>query len=113
MEIILFDKEYGFYEKEQILGKEGHFITSPLISEYFSHCVARNFIQIYNEEKLNNILECGAGNAELAINLLKYLKNKRVLPNKYYFFEKSSHFIDKQKIAIKELELDNSVEFVF
>ena len=28
MEIILFDKDYGLYEKEPVLGKEVHFIPS-------------------------------------------------------------------------------------
>ena len=113
MEMILFDKDYGFYEKEHVLGKEGHYITSPLISKYFSHCIAKNFIQVYNEEKLENILEIGAGDARLAINLIDYLKTKEVLPKRYYFFEKSSRFINQQKTAIRELRLDNSIEFVW
>ena len=35
MEIILFDKDYGLYEKDQVIGKDGHFITSPLVSKHF------------------------------------------------------------------------------
>ena len=31
-------------------------------------------------------------------------------PSKYYFFEKSSRLINEQKMAIKELELDEIVE---
>ena len=74
MEIILFDKDYGIYEKDQVLGKEGHFITSPLVSKHFSHCIAKNFIHVSNNEKINYILEFGAGNAELARDLILYLK---------------------------------------
>ena len=76
MEIILFDKDYGLYEKDQVLGKEGHFITSPLVSKHFSHCIAKNFIRASNDEKINNILEFGAGNAELAIDLILYLEDQ-------------------------------------
>ena len=47
MEIILFDKDYGLYEKGQVLGQEGHFITSPLVSKHFSHCIAKNFIRVF------------------------------------------------------------------
>ena len=43
MEIILFDKDYGLYEKDRVLGKEGHFTTSPLVSKHFSHCIAKKF----------------------------------------------------------------------
>ena len=56
MEIILFDKDYGLYEKDQVLGKEGHFITSPLVSKHFSQCIAKNFIKVSNDEKINYIL---------------------------------------------------------
>ena len=70
MEIVLFDKEYGFYEKENIFGASGHFITSPLISRHFSHCVAKNYIKVFKEEKLDNIVEFGAGDAELSKNLI-------------------------------------------
>jgi len=65
MEIVLFDKDYGFYESGNVLGADGHFITSPLVSKYFSHCIAKNFIKVFEAEKLNNIVEIGAGNAEL------------------------------------------------
>ena len=78
MEIILFDKDYGLYEKDQVLGKEGHFITSPLVSKHFSHCIAKNFIRASNDEKINYILEIGAGNAELARDLILYLEKKNV-----------------------------------
>ena len=61
MEIILFDKDYGLYEKEPVLGKEGHFITSPLVSKHFSHCIAKNYIRVSNDEKINYVLEFGAG----------------------------------------------------
>ena len=81
MEIILFDKDYGLYEKEPVLGKEGHFITSPLVSKHFSHCIAKNFIKVSNDEKINYILEFGAGNAELARDLILYLKKKKTSRN--------------------------------
>ena len=76
MEIILFDKDYGIYEKDNVLGKDGHFITSPLVSKHFSHCIAKNFVKIYNDEKIEYILELGAGNAELARDLIIYLKKE-------------------------------------
>ena len=35
MEIILFDKDYGIYEKDNVL-KDGHFV---IIFQTFSHCI--------------------------------------------------------------------------
>jgi len=113
MEIVLFDKEHGFYEKENILGKYGHFITSPLISKHFSNCIAKNYIQVCKEEKLNNIVELGAGDAELSKNLIHYLKDKKYLPKKYYFFDKSSFLISKQKKVIKDLDFKNDIDFIW
>ena len=113
MEIILFDKDYGLYEKDQVLGKEGHFITSPLVSKHFSHCIAKNFIRVFNVEKINYILELGAGNAELARDLILYLKKKKCLPKRYYFLEKSSNLTKIQKKVIDALELGGSVDFIW
>jgi len=113
MEIVLFDKDYGFYENERVLGEYGHFITSPLISKYFSHCIARNFIKVLEHEKLDNIVEIGAGNAELSKNLILYLKNTEYLPKKYYFLDRSLQLIAKQKEIINTLNLEKSVDFIW
>ena len=113
MEIVLFDKEYGFYENKNIFGKEGHFITSPLISKYFSHCIAKNFISVCEQEKIDNIVEFGAGNAKLALDLILHLKDKKCLPQKYYFFEKSSKLIDTQKEIINNLNLNEFLDFIW
>ena len=113
MEIVLFDKDYGFYENGKVLGEDGHFITSPLVSKYFSHCIAKNFIKVFEDEKLNNIVEIGAGNAELSKNLIIYLKNKKCLPKKYYFLDRSLHLINKQREIINELNLEESMDFIW
>ncbi len=113
MEIALFDKKFGFYEKKRIFGSDGHFITSPSISKYFSHCIAKNFIHAFKDEKLGNIVEIGAGNANLAVTLLNYLKNKKYLPKKYYFLDKSLHLVKKQKEVINNLNLYESVDFIW
>ncbi len=113
MEIVLFDKEYGFYEKENVFGAGGHFTTSPLISRHFSHCIAKNYIKVFKEEKLENIVEFGAGNAELSKNLIYYLKDKKYLPKKYYFFDKSLFLTNKQKKIIKDLNLTDDIDFIW
>jgi len=113
MEIILFDKDYGLYEKDQVIGKDGHFITSPLVSKHFSHCIAKNFVRVSNEEKISNILEFGAGNAELARDLILYLKKKECLPKRYYFLEKSSKLTKIQKKVVDALELGGSIDFIW
>ena len=113
MEIILFDKDYGLYEKDHVVGKEGHFITSPLVSKHFSHCIAKDFVRVSNGEKISNILEFGAGNGKLARDLILYLKERESLPKRYYFLEKSSNLTKIQKKVIDALELGGSVDFIW
>ena len=86
MEMILLIKNMVFM-REQVLGKEGHYITSPLVSEHFSQCIAKNFIEVYKQEKLENIIEYGAGNAKLALDLIQYLKNRQTFTNKILFLK--------------------------
>ena len=76
MEFILFDKEYGLYENHEILGEKGHFITSPLVSKHFSHCIAKHYIK---ESTFDTIVELGGGDASLACDLLFYLKDRNCL----------------------------------
>ena len=111
--MILFDEDHGIYEKEQPIGVQGHFITSPLVSRYFSHSIAKNFIEVSRQEKIRNIVEIGAGNGELAKDLVIFLKNNGSLPKKYYFLEKSLNLIEKQKKVIGNLNLDESIEFIW
>lgn len=107
MEFILFDKEYGLYENHEILGKKGHFITSPLVSKQFSYCIAKHYIK---ETKLDSIVELGGGDASLACDLISYLNNQNELPKKYIFFEKSDYLIKKQKSIINEKSINKIVD---
>ena len=40
MDIALYDKKFGYYMKKNPFGKEGDFITSPLISNLFGEMIA-------------------------------------------------------------------------
>ena len=107
MEFVLFDKESGLYENHEILGKKGHFITSPLVSKQFSYCIAKHYIK---EETLDIIVELGGGDASLACDLLCYLKDQNKLPKQYIFFEKSDYLIKKQKSIINEKSINTVVD---
>ena len=97
MEYILFDREFGLYENHEIVGRKGHFITSPLVSKHFSHCIAEHYIK---ESVFDTIVELGGGDASLACDFLFYLRDNNELPKKYIFFEKSYYLIKKQKSII-------------
>ena len=107
MEFILFDKEAGLYENHEILGKKGHFITSPLVSKHFSQCIAKHYIK---ESAFDTIIDLGGGDACLACDLLFYLRDRKELPKKYIFFEKSDYLIKKQKSIISEKSISTLVD---
>ena len=104
MEISLYHKDYGYYtSKKQIFGKNGDFITSPINSSLFGESISNEFMNLKsNIDKDLNIMEMGGGDASLAINLLKNLKNKKCLPSKYIILEISDILIKLQKENIRK-----------
>ncbi len=75
--IALYDKKFGFYNKKNPFGKEGDFITSPLISNLFGEmlaiwCVA--FWEYMRKPKKILLVELGPGDGTLCKDLLKTFK---------------------------------------
>jgi len=75
--IALYDKKSGYYIKNNPFGKEGDFITAPLISKLFSEmlalwCIA--FWEYLKKPKKIIVVELGPGNGSLCYDLLKTFK---------------------------------------
>ena len=72
--ISLYDKKFGYYMKKNPFGKDGDFITSPLISNLFGEmlaiwCVA--FWEYKGRPKKILLVELGPGDGTLCSDLLK------------------------------------------
>ena len=72
--IALYDKKFGYYMKNNPFGKEGDFITSPLISNLFGEmiavwCVA--FWEHLGKPNKISLVELGPGDGTLCKDLLK------------------------------------------
>ena len=72
--IALYDKKFGYYMKKNPFGKEGDFITSPLISNLFGEmlaiwCVA--FWEHIGKPRKILLVELGPGDGSLCKDLLK------------------------------------------
>jgi len=70
----LYDKKFGYYMTKNPLGKEGDFITSPLISNLFGEmlavwCVA--FWEHIGKPKKILLVELGPGDGSLCKDFLK------------------------------------------
>jgi len=72
--ISLYDKKFGYYMKKNPFGKEGDFITAPLISNLFGEmiaiwCVA--FWEYIGKPKKILLVELGPGDGSLCYDLLR------------------------------------------
>ena len=98
IEEALYNFESGYYMKNNPFGKDGDFITAPNISILFSEMIAIWIISFWEHLKCPkqfNLIELGAGNGEMMVQLIKTF-------NKFPLFKKSC------KINI--LEISNSLK---
>lgn len=99
---VLYDKNYGYYQKNNPFGKEGDFITAPNISNLFSEMVSLwtvSFWEKLNKPKNFNFVELGPGNGDFCFNFIRTLKNFPDVYNsvKIHLYEKSRKLESFQK----------------
>lgn len=97
----LYHPRYGYYRNGSAkFGGQGDFITAPLISPLFSQCLARQFIALQGMMTSPAILECGAGNGQMALSILEYLDAHDALPLRYCILELSGQLQAVQQETI-------------
>lgn len=102
MEMCLYDPEYGYYNSPDFnIGSQGDFFTSASVADDFAELIAEQFKQWI--ERFNQpftVVEIGAGNGNLAQNILNYLQTKYPtiysLIN-YIIIEKSTILVKRQQ----------------
>ena len=75
--ISLYDKKFGYYMKKNPFGKEGDFITSPLISKLFGEMLAVwcvSFWEHIGKPRKILLVELGPGDGTLCKDLLNTFK---------------------------------------
>jgi len=105
--ILLYDKKFGYYMKKNPFGKEGDFITAPLISNLFGEmiaiwCVA--FWEYIGKPRKILLVELGPGDGSLCKDLLKTF-----IQFKNFYNSLEIHLLevsDKLKI-IQKLKINN------
>ena len=105
----LYDNNFGYYMKSYPFGKNGDYITAPNISILFSEMIAIWIISFW--KKLNcpkefNLIELGAGNGEMILQILKTFKKFSFFKDccKINILEKSTNLMNIQK---KKLAKEN------
>ena len=107
--IVLYNPDYGYYGSGNVdIGSKGDFFTSSSLGADFGHLLAVQLEELWNKlEKPKNfsIVEMGAGNGNLANDILGYWKetNHEILPNlNYIIIEKSLPLISQQQKRLNE-----------
>ena len=112
----LYHPTLGYYTGPQaVFGRDGDFITAPLISDLFSRSLANQIIEIRDLIADDyQILEIGAGNGTMARDILLHLQKQNQLPEKYLILEVSPNLIQRQKALILEAlpEFIDQVEWI-
>ena len=78
IDMALYNKKFGYYMKKNPFGKEGDFITSPLVSQLFGEMIAIwcvSFWEHIDKPKKILIVELGPGDGTLCKDLLNAFKN--------------------------------------
>ncbi len=105
IESALYDKSYGYYSKKNPFGKQGDFVTAPLISPLFSEMVLVWVISYWinlGKPKEFSLVELGPGNGSFCKTFCKNLKKFPSFENsiKIFLLERSKKLIKIQKNTI-------------
>ena len=93
IDIALYDKNFGYYMKQNPFGKKGDFITAPLVSNLFGEMIAIwcvSFWEHLGKPKKILLVELGPGDGSLCKDLLKT-------------FKKFKNFYDSLEINLLEI----------
>ena len=107
IDLALYDKKLGYYIKKNPFGKDGDFITSPLISKLFGEmitvwCVA--FWEYLGKPKKILLVELGPGDGSLCKDLLKTF---RQFKNFYNSLEINLLEISNKLKKIQKIKINN------
>lgn len=98
----LYHPELGYYTGTlPKFGRTGDFVTAPMISQYFSYCLANQIAEILALCESPSILEVGAGTGIMAADILTQLKKIDALPKYYYIVEISESLRERQRAYIE------------
>lgn len=95
MALALYHPKYGYYNNLLYkFGSRGDFITAPLVSELFAIGLSKQIKEIFGRGVSRNILEFGAGNGQLMLDLLANLDDEI---DHYYIMELSTSLAHVQQ----------------
>ena len=104
MQMALYQPGLGYYSSGILkFGKEGDFITAPLLGDLFAKSLARQIKQILQKLDAGVIFELGAGTGQFCFDVLKELDRLNSLPEKYLILEVSADLQQRQQHLVQQL----------
>ena len=109
MDLVLYHPEYGYYSSPVVdIGKKGDFFTSVALGKDFGELLAIQLQEMWQKlgyPKLFTVVEMGAGNGNLAKDILSYWSsnNPEIIAHlQYIIVEKSLSLKQIQQRALQE-----------
>ncbi|MDJ0532863.1 MAG: class I SAM-dependent methyltransferase [Xenococcaceae cyanobacterium MO_207.B15] len=109
MDLVLYHPEYGYYSSPVVdIGKKGDFFTSVALGKDFGELLAIQLQEMWQKlgyPKLFTVVEMGAGNGNLAKDILSYWSsnNPEIIAHlQYIIVEKSLSLKQIQQAALQE-----------
>ena len=116
MAIALYNPEYGYYTNRVKIGSQGDFFTSASLGSDFGELLGIQFLEMWHNLGCPSpfyLVEMGAGNGELAQDILSYLQTNAdrafIDALKYIIIERSPSLIEQQQELLQpftDLDLD-------
>ncbi len=101
MKISLQDHEHGYYTSNNVIGKNGDFVTAPEISQMFGEIIAVKILNLVHHKGIKkfNLIELGPGRGALINDITRVLNALLNKDTKY-----TIHFNEINKIYIQNLK---------
>jgi SAM-dependent MidA family methyltransferase len=115
MNLCLYAPGLGYYSAgSHKIGPGGDFTTAPEVSPLFSRCLAHHIKDVISQLPQADILEFGAGDGIMAVDILLELQQINCLPEHYFIIEASADLRQRQGKLISKLipELAERVQWL-
>jgi len=115
MQRALYEPGLGYYSAgKHKFGEGGDFVTAPELGSAFAFCIAEQCHQVLATLPGGKIFEAGAGQGQLAVDILLELEQRQALPEQYLILELSQGLraIQKETFESRAPHLLNRVEWI-
>ena len=106
MELALF-APCGYYNNTaRKFGRGGDFITAPLMGAVLAKCLARQCAEVLAQFRGGDVMEFGAGDGHLAVEILRAMDLQNCPPDRYFILDTAAVLRARQQEKIATLDRD-------